>query len=58
MGKGSALKGGDGKPSWLSKLTKTKAAALEAVKDKLASGRYLEPMSQEQVRRSWEEGGR
>eukprot|EP00198_Chlamydomonas_reinhardtii_P002517 XP_001691853.1 predicted protein [Chlamydomonas reinhardtii] len=49
VGKGSALKGGDGKPSWLSKLTKTKAAALEAVKDKLASGRYLEPMSQEQV---------
>ncbi|KAG2448232.1 hypothetical protein HYH02_006817 [Chlamydomonas schloesseri] len=50
VAKGSGLlKGSEGKPSWLTKLTKGKAAALEAVKDKMAAGKYLEPMSQEQV---------
>ncbi|KAG2489618.1 hypothetical protein HYH03_011898 [Edaphochlamys debaryana] len=39
----------DGKRSWLSKLTKNKAAALEGMKDKLAKGQYLQPMSQEGV---------
>ncbi len=40
----------EGKRSWLSKLMKNKAAALEQLGDKLTKGAYLEPMSQEEVR--------
>ncbi len=40
---------GEAKRSWLSKLTKNKAAALEQIGDKLARGQYLAPMDQESV---------
>ncbi|EFJ42867.1 hypothetical protein VOLCADRAFT_119275 [Volvox carteri f. nagariensis] len=41
--------GGEAKRSWLSKLMKNKAAALEQLGEKLAGGRYLAPMNQETV---------
>ncbi|GLC69880.1 hypothetical protein PLESTF_000890900 [Pleodorina starrii] len=48
-GGGGGGSGGEGKRSWLSKLTKTKAAALAQLGDKLARGQYLAPMDQEAV---------
>ncbi|GIL86770.1 hypothetical protein Vretimale_15639 [Volvox reticuliferus] len=41
--------GGEAKRSWLSKLTKSKAAALEQMEDRLAQGQYLAPMDQDSV---------
>ncbi|GLI69288.1 hypothetical protein VaNZ11_013871, partial [Volvox africanus] len=41
--------GGEAKRSWLSKLTKNKAVALEQMGDRLARGQYLAPLDQKSV---------